>query len=552
LSTPADYATRLTGSAVCVLRGIESAAERLATRRWLCCAVVAGVALAARLAVLPVLPKPLPAVHDEFSYLLGGETFAMGRLANPPHALAPFFETYHVNFQPTYASKYPPGQAAFLAAGIRLFGHPWYGVWLSVGLMCGLLTWMLQGWAPPKFALLGGVLAVLWFGISHYWVNSYWGGAVAACGGALVLGALPRLVRRPGPGSALAGAIGVAVLANSRPFEGAVFVLAAVAGLLWWAGRARTLVRLLRPRILWPVAVIGLLAAGWMAWYNYRLTGSPTTFPYSVNQQRYAASPVFWILPPLPPKHREYRDSVMKEFWEVWDADYYTRARQMPLGIPFRFADMAGEMLTTGAGGALVLPLALSLLLVRLRRVAMLIFVITVFTAGLLLEKSFMVHYAAPATGLILLLAVFGLRLLRAMRIRSVQIGLPVIALITALAVWLLMLETRRAVASSRPANLSTHIAVRTQVEEQLKVAGGRHVVVVRYGSNHSAHQEFIYNGPDIDRQRIVWALDRGRAENQKLLQYYPGRVFWLMQPDLGRDKLEKLPWTIQPDDRAY
>src|SRR5439155_9944779 len=143
---------------------LESRFFQLSRRKSVSVAIIGATALALRAAILPVLPIPKPAVHDEFSYLLMADTFAHGRLANPTHPMWIHFETFHVNQKPTYASIYYPAQGIFLAAGQVFFRNPFWGVWLSSGLMCAALCWMLQGWLPPFWALLGAFLAVIRLG----------------------------------------------------------------------------------------------------------------------------------------------------------------------------------------------------------------------------------------------------------------------------------------------------------------------------------------------------------------------------------------------------
>jgi hypothetical protein len=92
-----------------------------------------------------------------------------------------------------------------------------------MAVVCGLITWALWIWLEPPWAVAGGLLAALQL-TGSYWTQSNWGGTVAAIGGALVVGALGRLLRRASTGPALAFGLGLAILANTRPYEGFVLV----------------------------------------------------------------------------------------------------------------------------------------------------------------------------------------------------------------------------------------------------------------------------------------------------------------------------------------
>jgi hypothetical protein len=521
------------------LKSIESAWTQIARRRFLSCVLIVALSMFVRLALLRGYPKPEPRTHDEFAYIFGGETFAKGRLATPTHPMWRFFETEHINMQPTYVSKYPPAQSIFLALGIRLFGHPWYGVLISVALMCGCICWMLQGWLPTKYALLGGLFAALQFGINHYWIDSYWGGAVAAMGGALVFGALPRLARYGKASTACAAAIGIAILANSRPLEGLILVFLACAALLWWTrGRFRLW---LRPAVVLPLAAILLCTGTAMAYYNFKTTGSPTTLPYSVSQQRYSAAPLLWILPPYGPKTLKYRDASMRELWEDWDAGHYRRARRNPLLVVFRLYEGIGGLVSSRVGLILVFFFACAIPLAGIPRLSVAIAVLMLFHFGMATFTYIQAHYLAPGVGPFFVVAMFGVRLLRCHRLGGQRTGRTLVASVLALAGIVFFFDNAVTIYShtQHTDSAPTSVGFRRQVTARLGSEPGTHLVLVHYAANHNSLEEIVYNSPDIDTQKIVWAFDFGGEADRPLLDYYRGRKVWLVQPDGPNPTLE-------------
>jgi hypothetical protein len=487
------------------------------------CVLAGALAIAVRLLLLPVLPIPVPHVHDEFSYLLGADTFASGRITNPPHPMWVHFETIHVNMQPTYHSKYMPAQSLFLAFGQVVFGHPWFGVCLAMGLMFAALCWMLYGWVAPPYAVAATLLAMFEWGFTTYWINSYWGGVVPALGGALVIGAVPRLARRIELATLLAGITGAALLANCRPYEGGLTVLSSCAVLLWWMRRQkRPLKLLLGWRVLLPVAAVAVPVVLAMGYYNYRTTGKATRLPYVVNQETYSASPHLYILPPTPIP--VYRHESIRRLWVNWDRALYFAARHNPLA-PWNSA--AEEIKPFYLLNLLGLGALAGLFFGKRSTVLAALGILSLPVLGVMLEKGYAPHYLAPMCGAWVILAAAGMEACGERR----RGGRVVVVVVLGLALGGCVAGVIDAARTAR--HTPWGIATRPLLIANLERQEGRHLVIVRYTPKHRIHDEWVYNRADIDASDIVWAQDMGTDQNRELLDYYRGRKIWLLQPDI-------------------
>jgi hypothetical protein len=261
---------------------IEPYARRLAPRTTWCMLLLAALPIALRLLLLPNHPVPIPDVYDEFGHLLVADTLRHFRLANPPHSLPQFFETFFVLQRPSYSSIYPIGQGIVLAIGWTLFGSPWAGVVLSTGAFCALCYWMLRAWTTPLWSLIGGLLAAIEFGPLNQWMNSYWGGAFTAVAGCLVFGALPRLKAAPRERDAILLGLGLAIHLLTRPYE-SIFLFLAVA--LYFLPMARATQELRALAKVAPAALLIVAAAlGITLLQNKQVTGRWTTLPYQLSQ----------------------------------------------------------------------------------------------------------------------------------------------------------------------------------------------------------------------------------------------------------------------------
>jgi hypothetical protein len=479
--------------------------------------------LSAAISILVNFPEP--AVHDEFCYVLAGETFAKGRLTNPKHPLWEFFETIYVIHDPTYQSKYPPAQGLMLAVGIALADEAIVGVWLGTALACGAVTWMLLAWLPRKWAVAGGFIAAL-HPVVVQWGQTYWGGAMALTGGALVLGAMRRLWDGPKFRDGMILGIGVLILASSRPYEGVLLCAAVgVALLLWMAHRwKRGERRVVLKNVLLPSLLVLLPGAIWMGYYNWRVTGDPLLLPYVRHDQIYGRTPHFvWQeLRPL----KTYNNAELAAQHGRWEPAHWER--QQSFGGWSR--EIARKAFRLGKGFfqplVLLLPLAMLPMVLRGDRWMQLAAAILIFfvigTWGI--TWNVLLHYAAPVAPLALVL-IMGCMMQMRERGGMWRATLQVVLGLFLLAVWPTYVFVDQS-QNRGPQFTRAKIANTIRYE----YPGEKQLFVIRYMPGHNEHVEWVYNGPDIDSQQIVWARDLGPEKLPKLLEYYKDRRKWVIE----------------------
>ncbi len=464
---------------------------------------------------------PEPFIHDEQANLLAADTFAHGRLTNPPHPFWEHFETFHVISQPTRMAKYPPAPAAFMALGIVTTGYAIVGVWIGCALSVVAFYWMLLAWLPARWAALGGLLVALHAPMLQGWGQSYWGGSVAMLGGALVFGGVRRICNGSvSVGDSFLAAAGMVLLAHSRPMEGILVCVPALVILAVWIVRNGTHPpgeRFLKVAV--PLVLTGLAGLASLAYYNRTVTCDPWKMPYQLHDQVYSASSLLiWRpLPPIP----EYRHERMKDFYLTWG-----RARQELLqSSPLAFLENLWRKATYVMN---FFPLGSGLLLIaagwiwRDRWYCLAIslcgFVLLVHsqTATSLLFP----HYLAPVTALFFAVNVRCLRQIfvwqRASRTGQLIVRTAIIATLL-----LNVPMAARLAAFDRP---HPHDFVRSQLESR---DGRSHLVFVTYGERYPGFDDWVFNKADIDASPIVFARDLGPAKNRQLAGYFSARKVW-------------------------
>lgn len=388
---------------------------------------------------------------------------------------------------------------------------------------------------------------MLRLGVFTYWDNSYWGGAVAAFGGALVFGALPRVRRRQKVRDAILMGLGLAILANSRPYEGLFYSIPFLFASLAPIFRRRSVPPsgALR-KIFLPLCVVMALTFAMMAYYFWRTTGCPWRPPYMVDLATYIQEPKFIFQSLAPPK--QYHHQVFRQFYGGYHVAMFVAAKHAPIisaigKLAYFWIFFIGVAFTSPffllAG---ILPFGM-----RVRNLGhkTLFFLLVIGTslAGILPLPYFSPHYAAPMACVVYALVLQALRRIWIWDRSGRRRGVAVVRATVGICLLTFSASAIALASGVRHQRLFPQDPIgpnfeRSNIIDELRAQGGKHLIVVRYSPEHDGHHEWVYNDADIDNATVVWAREMGGSEDKSLLEYFKDRHVWLLEADAQPPRL--------------
>lgn len=518
---------------------LEAPFRALANRPVLCIALIVVFTTVLRLALIPIQPIPHPLFHDEFSYLLGADTFAHGRLTNPTPPVPIAFETIHTNMWPSYSSMYMPGTALLLSMGM-LAGSPWIAVLLVKVLLCAAVYWMVSGWLPRGYALASSLVAIGITCSMNWWWDNYFCIALSALGAALVFGSLPRIEQRKNWYFAAVLGVGLAILILTRPYEG--FCVAFPAVLLLLVQLRSGGFRLISKLAVAPLLILAALAL-WFLYDNHRVTGQMLAFPYTMNFKQYHITGpfIFSARHPLPAYHLD----ILRRFYIFAEVPQYIFLHEHPWLALVKKINVYYSTIALGFAAPVLMGCGYLLFSRRSRLwlvplASLLGFCINV----LLMGWSPFPQYAAPAFPLMILLIAFGLYGLRSVKlpwvsgVRLVR-GLVFTELLFTLSVFGFNAVDNRNIPEPHYVSID-----RQAVEKQVLSHPGKQLCLVRYTPFHESWQEWVFNGADLTSEKLIWARSLDAQTDRALLKAFPDRTVWLVEPDFAGRLLQ--PYTEQ------
>jgi hypothetical protein len=333
---------------------------------------------------------------------------------------------------------------------------------------------------------------------------------------------------------------GMVLLALTRPYEGIFFCVPVFIYLLAWAlsQQAPTLKTLL-VKIALPASLTLALGLGWMAYYFWRVTGSPFTTPYQINIQTYGLVYFPWQeLSPISTFHHQ----MMQLFYRgISVPKAFNFARHHPFELQ---GTKALGLWLFFFGPLLTMPWLAWLSTRPIRgfwssiepdlRFLLTLCASTYFSIMLTIYAG-QPHYAAPLTAVVYAATIL---VVRDLRLSASGRWLGRSFFLGAMVVFGTVVLSSSFHSGPHPSWIriwctpSFQNLGRAGVLNQLEQAAGDHIVVVRYRPDHDfAYDEWVFNKADINGSKVIWARDMGK-QNAELLQYFNNRKAWLVEPD--------------------
>jgi hypothetical protein len=459
---------------------------------------------------------------------------------------------------PFYVSVRPVGDGLIMALGQILTGIPWIGVLIANAAMCCALHWMLASVFGRPWPLIGSGILILRMSVFTLFVNSYWGQALAATGGMIVLGVALRVMGR---GWSISNAcmtlIGIGLLASSRIYEGVL--LCVPLGVAAFIKAFKHLRNPDRRRSLYQFALVtvagGAIIGAGLAFYNVKTTGSAMKPAYLVwrNSQTIAPTFIFQKLHTGPHTYYNLQDLQFYTNFEV-SSFHFAKA-----SLKFYFWALllrAGDVYRLYLRPLLLPGLLVSFLAIRRPAVKLAYLVLIAGMIGQMLLSFGMPIYEAPYLGAAYLLVMNGLTEL--VKIGRWHRGASMVAT-NLIAIAIMFGVQLRASANTNFVyedpwyhyGYGSRQQNRAEVERKLDDLPGKHLVIVRYEQGHPCIFEWVWNGAEIDQQKIVWARELEPASTATLVRYYKDRQAWLLRVNGNDARLSEYPKSELPEPRA-
>jgi hypothetical protein len=235
---------------------------------------------------------------------------------------------------------------------------------------------------------------------------------------------------------------------------------------------------------------------------------------------------------PKPPL--QYHNQQFEDFYNDWEREEYQNTWQDAWNVS------AVKLTRSGStyfwwGAVLLLPGLIFVFFDRKLRFPILIFALGV--AGFFALIWSFPHYAAPLTCVIVLLLVQAIRHLRTVRPSRILVGVALS--------WAVLFLLAADVATYARNHICDPLTwtcqgdpSRAAIARELSRTPGKHLIMVRYEEDHNIHDEWVYNGAEIDSAKVLWARELDEEQNAMLFAYFKDRQIWLVEPDTDNSEL--------------